>query len=290
MRYQIILTMKDYTIRFVYDRKNETGFRSKKKGSSGKKFKEDGLLQIEVKKDGTDKRVYISTNIRIRPDQFDDKMGFTCKNHTNAKGITGKARDRLAEVELFVSSDRCPDLSHVKYWDKADYTTLSVVEFIKSELKRRDPSYAVVEYNNSFIKRLEEYGKIKSFEDLTYEHIIGLDAVLRKTISSEPTLYKRHTLFKGYIQEAINRGLFKGVNPYAFFKNTKGKSKDPIFLNESEIELLNKYQSDYGYLERVRDLYLFQCFTNLEDKKQRKANHGNGLIARNERPLVALSV
>ena len=29
--------------------------------------------------------------------------------------------------------------------------------------------------------------------------------------------------------------------------------------------------------------------SNLEDKKQRKENVGNGLIVRNERPLVALS-
>lgn len=96
--------MKDYTIRFVFDRKNETGYKTKGKkksatGSVSKKHKEDGLLQIELKNDGTDKRVYISTNIRIRPDQFDPKMGFTCKNHINAKGITGKARDRLAEVD-----------------------------------------------------------------------------------------------------------------------------------------------------------------------------------------------
>lgn len=46
--------MKDYTIRFVFDRKNETGFRTKdkkksKESHSIKKFKEDGLLQIEVK-------------------------------------------------------------------------------------------------------------------------------------------------------------------------------------------------------------------------------------------------
>lgn len=65
--------MKDYTIRFVLNRKNESGFKEKKEGV---KCKEDRLLQIEVKKDGTDKYVYISTNIRIRPDQYDSKMGF----------------------------------------------------------------------------------------------------------------------------------------------------------------------------------------------------------------------
>lgn len=56
------------------------------------------------------------------------RWGFTCKSHPDAKGVTGKAKDRLTEVELFVSSDRCLDLSYLKYWNKADFSTLSVVE------------------------------------------------------------------------------------------------------------------------------------------------------------------
>lgn len=258
--------MRDYSIRFVYDRKNETGYKDKEKNKSktkGKKYKEQGLLQIEVRKEGTDKRVYISTGIKIRPDQYSDKNGFTCRNHDNAKSITGKAHDRFRKVEAFVSSDKCLNIDSVKYWDKEDISTFSVVDFIKQELKRKDPSLSVVEYNNSFIKRLEEYGKIKTFSDLTYNNIVGLDTTLRKYITSEPTLYKRHSLFKGYIQEAINRGLFKGSNPYLLFKNKKGKSKDPIFLTEEEVLKLKEYSPDYGYLERTKDLYLFQCFTGM---------------------------
>ncbi|GAB6121072.1 site-specific integrase [Dysgonomonas termitidis] len=260
--------MKDYTMRFIFDRKNETGFRdNEKKGKSEKhpkrKLKETGLLQIEVRKDGTDKRVYISTNLRIKPEQFSDKNGFTCKNNDNAKSITGKAHSRFREIDIFVSSDKCPSIEYVKYWDKQDFSAISVVEFINSELRRTNASVAVVEYNHSFIRRLEEYGKIKTFEDITYDNIIGLDAVLRKYIISEPTLYKRHSLFKGYIREAINRGLFKGPNPYSLFKNKKGKSKDPIFLTEEEINKLKEYQPNYGYLERTKDLFLFQCFSGL---------------------------
>lgn len=75
-------------MRFLFDKKNETGFRDKKK-VKGKEYKETGLLQIEVRQDGTDKRVLVSTGIRIRPDQFSDKMGFTCRNDDNAKAITG---------------------------------------------------------------------------------------------------------------------------------------------------------------------------------------------------------
>lgn len=249
-------------MRFLFDKKNETGFRDKEK-KKGKKYKETGLLQIEVRQDGTDKRVLISTGIRIRPDQFSDKMGFTCKNDDNAKSITGKARERYNAIYAFVESENCIDLSHVKYWDKADVSTLSVAEFIKSEMKRNNPSYAVVEYHNSFLRRLDEFGKIKTFNDLTYNNIVDFDAHLKKTISSEPTLYKRHSLFKRYIQEAINRGIYKGINPYNTFKSKKGKSKDPVFLTEEEIKLIQDYSPNYGYLERTRDLFLFQCFTGL---------------------------
>ena len=113
------------------------------------------------------------------------------------------------------------------------------------------------------MRRLREYGRIKTFDDLTYNNILGLDEVLRRTIISEPTLYKRHSLFKGYIQEAINRGLFAGPNPYILFNNKKGKSKDPIFLTEEDVKLIKEYTPDYGYLERAKDLFLFQCYTGL---------------------------
>lgn len=253
--------MKDYSIRFVYDRKNETGHAGKAKG---RKYKDVGLLQIEVRKDGTSKRAYVTTGIKVSPDQVSlDNGTLKVKNHDNARSLTAKAKDRFYNVDAFVSSDKCPDISHVKYWNKEDGYSTSVKEFIKKELSLKDPSYSVVEYHNSFLKRLEEFGKIKTFSDLTYSNITEFDAHLRKTISSEPTLHKRHTLFKKYIQEAINKGIYKGENPYNTFKSKKGKFKDPIFLTSKELELLKKYSPNYGYLERAKDLFLFQCFTGL---------------------------
>lgn len=178
-------------------KKNETGYKNKEKNKSktkGRKYKEQGLLQIEVRKEGTDKRACISTRIKIRPDQYSDKNGFTCRNHDNAKSITGRAQDRFRKIETFVSSEKCPNIDSVKYWDKEEFSSLSVVDFIKEELKRRKPSFAVVQYNNSSIKRLDEYEKIKTFSDLTYHNIVVLDTILRKHITSEPTLYKRYSL------------------------------------------------------------------------------------------------
>lgn len=257
--------MRDFSMRFVYDRINETSYKDQLKGAVDKKknYKDVGLLQIEVRRDGTSAKTYISTRIKIRPDQFSDKNGFTCKNHDNAKFVTGKAHSIFRQIETFVSSDKCKSISDVKYWDKEDFSEITVVEFIWSELRRTKASSATIEQTHSFITRLEEFGKIRYFHDITYENILGLDAHLKKTIVSEPTLYKRHGIFKKYITEATNRGLFKGVNPYHLFKPAKGKSKDPVYLLEDEINKIRNFQPNYGYLERTRDLFLFQCFTGL---------------------------
>ncbi len=243
--------MNNISIRYVFDRKNQA--------TSSKK----GLLQIEVRLLGKVDKTLVSTGIKLYKEQFSTKNGFTCIKHPNASALTSSARDTYNRIEAFVLSDKCKSLSDVKYWDKEDFSELTIEDFIISELRRKNPSHAIIEYHNSFLKRLREYGKIKRFNDLSYDHIVGFDTVLRKYITSEPTLYKRHSLFKGYIQEAINRGLFKGPNPYALFKNSKGKSKEPIFLTEEEIEKLKEYTPNYGYLERTKDLYLFQCYTGL---------------------------
>jgi site-specific recombinase XerD len=119
-----------------------------------------------------------------------------------------------------------------------------------------------MEYHNSLIRRLEEFGKIKCFSDFTYENIVDFDLFLRKTIKSQPTLYKRHSALHRYVKDAINRGLCK-FDPYVQFKVKKGKSKDPVFLLESEIKKIQEYVPFNEKLERVKDLFIFQCFTGL---------------------------
>lgn len=243
--------MDNAQLRFIFDR-------YKKADNSNYK----GLLQIEVRLTGSNRRKLISTGIHLFKNQFSDKNGFTCKNHENSPAITGKATRLFRQIEAFVLSDKCKSLEDVKYWNKEESSVTSVVEFIREELRRNDPSYDVVEYHSSLMKRLEEFGKIKTFSDITYENIVDFDTYLRKTIKSQPTLYKRHSALHRYIKEAINRGLCK-YDPYLQFKVKKGKSKDPIFLLEDEIGKIMKMQPVNDRLEKVKDLFIFQCFTGM---------------------------
>lgn len=248
--------MNTLSIRFVFDRKGETKNNSKKKA----------LVQIEVYCKNTHKKVYISTGVKILREQYSPDAGFTIKKHPNAAILKSKAYSIYNKVEAFIYSGDCKSIDEVRSWDKTgENLTTNVIDFIREDLRKRNVSYAVLEYNNSFIKRLNEFGKIKTFRDLTYSNIEDFDLYLKKTIKSQPTLYKRHSLFKGYIEKARKRGLIER-NPYDDFFLKKGKSEDPVYLVETEVEKIINYipkGATKESLERVRDLFLFQCYTGL---------------------------
>lgn len=255
--------MENYTIRFIYDRKNETTFKDGKK--RGKEYKEEALVQVEVRQDKTSKRAFVSTHVRVRPDQIQLDNPFKIKNHEKEKVLTRKAMNIMRQVDAFVSSDRCKSISDVKLWDKDERNSMeSVIVFIRHESIRENEGKSLSTFSNlnSLISRIEEFNKIKTFKDITYANILDFDAHLRKTIKSQPTLYKRHKDFERYIKLAIKKGITT-YNPYNEFEVRKGKHKDPTFLTEAELHKLIKHKPDNAKLERVKDLFLFQCFTGL---------------------------
>lgn len=250
--------MDNVILSFVFDLRGVTKDNAKK----------EAPIHIRVWDPATRKRKHIHTNEFILKSQYSDvgTGGLSIIKHPNAALIKSRIDKIFAKVQAYVYSDKCETLDDVDKWDKEDdLSTTNVVEFIKADLAKRAVSFSVMEYNNSFIKRLEEFDKIKTFTDLTYSTIEDFDLHLKKTIKSQPTLYKRHSLFKGYIEKARKRGLIER-NPYDEFTFKKGKSDDPVYLIESEVKQIIDYNprgAAKESLERVKDLFLFQCFTGL---------------------------
>ncbi|MDR2684040.1 MAG: site-specific integrase, partial [Prevotellaceae bacterium] len=164
------------------------------------------------------------------------------------------------KIEAFVLSDNCSDFQTVGKWNSENASSCLVEDFIRAELRRRDASLHVVTYHNSLITRLNEFGKIKAFADLTYANISDFDGFLRQTVKSQPTLYKRHSALKRIIKEAIKRKMCN-YNPYDDFEFKKGNSKSPVFLDEVEINMILEYQPINKRMEHVKDLFVFQIFT-----------------------------
>jgi site-specific recombinase XerD len=211
---------------------------------------------------GKKDRILITTGIYLYKNQFSDKNGFTCRNHTNALIVTGKVRNLFKKIEAFVFSDKCKTLKDVHNWNKEDVNTFSFVDFIRTELLKKDIELSTAAHHKVLIRQIESFGKIRTFQDLTYENIYDFDVFLRKTIRASSTLNKRHTNLKHYVQLAINRGLIT-VNPYANFKMPLKKGKDPTFLFEDEIKKIIDWIPVNDRLAYVKDLFLFQIFTGM---------------------------
>ena len=243
--------MDDAQLRFIFDRYNTANNDTKK-----------GVLQIEVRVFGTNRRKLITTGVHLYKNQFSDKNGFTCKNHDNAAAITGKVMRQFRKIEAFVLSDDCKSLDDVRNWDNERVQSHSFTEFMREHLRVRDPSMSTIEHHEVLIRRLEEFGKIKTFHDVTYVNISEFGDYLKKTIKSSATLNKRHCTLRYYIKEAINRDLLK-KDPYASFKMPPKKSKEPTYLTEEEIQKILDYVPEVDKIVSVKDVFIFQMFTGL---------------------------
>lgn len=246
--------MNNSVLRYVFDRLKQSS------------NSVNALLQIEVREIGSNRKVLLSTGQYLFKEQFSPKNGFTCVKHDKAAMVTGKARKMYNEVEAFVNSGKCSELTDIRNWDKVDKHSYSVVAFMESELKKRNPTKATMEHHLALIRKVEVFGKIKTFDDITYSNIADLDLYLRESVHSQPVLYKRHATFRGYIQSAVARGLCSR-NPYGsgqeMFEVKKGKGKEPVFLLENEVAKIQAYKPETDSLQKVKDLFLFQCFSGV---------------------------
>ena len=236
--------MENLSIRYVFDRKH-IATESKK-----------GLLQIEVRLHKTVRKVLISTGIHLYKNQFSDKNGFTCKNHPNAAQITGKAKKIFNKIEAFCLSDECKNFESIKNWDKEHDTNCFVIDFIKSELRKKNISYGTIVHHRTLMNQLDSFGKIKTFADLTYKNISDFDFFLRMTKKESSTLHKRHSTFRYYIKQAVKMELLK-KDPYDMFTMPSRKGKEPVFLTENEINDLLNYNSEIEKIQRAKDMFIF---------------------------------
>ena len=251
-RITIFLIMNILNIRIVFDRKGETKNNSKKLG----------LVHIEIVERHTKRKKYIYTGVKILTNQFSIKPTFSIKNHPNALILKTKILDIYNKIEAFIHSDNCTCLDDISNWDASSNSNMTFLEFFRQELNRRTIGYGTMKNHKTVLHGIINLNTITHFKDLTYSNISDYDAHLKKTVKSQPVLYKRHNILNSYIKEAIKRG-FMTDNPYNEFQCKRGKSKDPIVLDEVELKKIIDYKPTCGKLAKVKDMYLFQCMTGL---------------------------
>ena len=110
---------------------------------------------------------------------------------------------------------------------------------------------------------VRRFGRLRSFNDVTIENIERFDDFLRKEAPTrcQVTIHGYHKRLKPYVIEAYKLRYIEN-NPYNFFDDERGTSKEREPLTESELERLRTIELS-PRLDRVRDLFIFAAYTGL---------------------------
>jgi integrase len=152
-----------------------------------------------------------------------------------------------------------PEAPTVSFWDVFK-------EFVKECGMHNNWTDATYEKFAATKKHLEDFDMELTFEALDERKLTGYVNFLRdiKNLRNS-TIGKQMGFLRWFLRWAKQKG-YNSNNKFELFKpKLKTTQKKVIFLTWAELTKLREYQipDTKKYLDRVRDVFLFQCFTGL---------------------------
>ena len=246
-----------------------------------KKVNKQNKALIEIRIYLNTKNKYISSRQFINVDEWDDKksrVNWRNKNHTN---INLHLEQRLHELEAFelslITKGKQFTFSDLDKFLEGSITD-SFIEFARTELKQdKTLKKSSLSTELRSITILEEYSSKVSFSDLTFNFIHSFDKYLHGLGLKTNTRDKVHTHLKKILNLAINKDLFEfSQNPYKQFKSKTEKTERTV-LTIKEVEAIEQLTFKPGkiHLERIKDIFLFSCYTGLRSSDLLELTHEN---------------
>ena len=237
-----------------------------------------GGLDVRVTIDR--KSYYISTGIRVlakhwagavvvRPDadELNNRLGIIVK----------RVNEKMNE---FIEKRQPIDVEAIKryiYDGTRTDTGGSMLEWMKKQIPMLQVSEKTRGHYWLLLDRLEQYGQLRSWSDLSVEAIYAWDAWLHTNIKaqvkkghperggSDGTIYNYHKHMKAMINRAVDFGII-AASPYARLKGKfkRGENDDYEYLTEDQMQrIVDTHPVPGTQMEDVRDLFVFQLFTGL---------------------------
>lgn len=267
--------MKYPTMRFVFDRKH-VATRNKK-----------GLVQIEVTSEG--KRKWIGTSVKLYADQWNEKKKVVNSVHSiqlNAMldGMMSKLNDFI--LDLFRNDQQFDFEKLNAFLEKSNHSD-SFIDFVRTRIEdRTDIEESTRKQHRTLLQSLEKFGKLNYMDDLTKANITLYDEFLHQQEISQPTIYNYHKRLKRYLHEAMKFGLLN-EDPYVGLHFERGRFEKRKYLTEEELKMIRTCKINMPSIDRIRDLFLFQCYTGLAYADFEKFNFEKDVEERNGKYIAS---
>lgn len=244
-------------VKLVFDRKHQ---------STASK---EGAIDLRVCYDS--KQKFLSTGVKVLPKHWDAKneciklrLDAVALNRAISQ-IKTDAINMLTDMvrEGAVDLSRLGDIFKPKVFD------LTFIDYCKDRSKKRNVSANTKERYETFINVFTEWGKVVNFADVTEANIREFDEWLHKRVvrghlMEQSTIASYHKYFKLFAYDAVVDG-YLSENPYQSkrIKIDKGEGGQIACLTEKQVEDIENLEGLGSFLDRTRDLFLFQCYTGL---------------------------
>lgn len=245
--------MKKISYRLVYNRK-------KRLNASGK-----ALIQVEAYL--TKRKVYFSTHIYVRPEQWDArKARIIC--HPHEEELNRMLDEFLLKLQYKElegwKQGKAISLSMLKLDDSDD----SYCNFFTFGRKWVECSVKKASTKNNLkttLTLLHEFRPSICLAEIDYQLLLQFEAFLKQKDLKVNTIAKHLCHFRTFYNEAIREGLVSPTSsPFINYKikTTEGKH---VFLLPAELERLEMLASELsgGPLCHTLDAFLFCCYTGL---------------------------
>ena len=243
------------TIKFIFDRQ--------KRAATSK----SGCGSIELRISYNKVYKYISTGVKVQKGRWDDKNQCVT-DVVEAKSyniILSRMRTKVMEILQDMDKEGCYDLDAIPALLKAKSQDMTFLEYIEQRIDRERgvKSENTVKNHEVFLGKMKDWKQIVTFKDITYANIQKMNEWLQKRKLKDETIYGYNKFLRLFINNALADGLIK-ENPYSTkqIKLKHGTPNSDNYITEEELESL-KNVSLSGSLERVRDVFVFQCLTGM---------------------------
>lgn len=137
--------------------------------------------------------------------------------------------------------------------------------FISEESKINQWKAGTIRRMNGQRKKIEKFNADIDFNSLDESGLIRFQEFLELNENKNTTILKEFKTLKWFLRWAKKKGYNHNTDFESFKPKIKITQKKIIFLTQTELKKLKEYTipDDKKYLEKVRDIFLFQCFTGL---------------------------
>ena len=251
----------------VFDHKNRTPEGSK--------------VLLEIRVIVNRKPYYFNTGIKVYKSDF---IAGQIVNCPEAKELNDRLsiiyRKVLAAVNEYLDKDVPIDMKAIKarVWQTVECLSgeATLLDWIHGQIPKLNIKDGTRKHYWSLQNRLEEYGRLRRWEDLSVEAIMNFDAWLHQLRGesvhwrlseglSDAAIYNYHKCLKALLRRADLFGKIER-SPYEKLRGQikRGDKENLEYLTETEMKAIEDLNLPEGsMIDNCRDLFVFQMWTGL---------------------------